>query len=173
VVNDVVPLYHGDKFGDDMNWFFDQTLFSSGLCDYKVHQFYQTRVYSYTGIERENDSTFVVKSDTLREVMTYRSVVNLQRTGEVIMPVEVRVGLSNGEEITMMWDGRDRYKDLIFEYEEDIKVQWVRLDPDFKNPLDVNVRNNSLTTTPDNKPLIRFARKMTFLIQMIFNFIMI
>ena len=39
VVNDVVKKNHGDKFGPDMNWFFDQTLYGTGICDYKVASF--------------------------------------------------------------------------------------------------------------------------------------
>ena len=30
VVNEVVKRIHGDKFGPDMNWFFDQTLYGTG-----------------------------------------------------------------------------------------------------------------------------------------------
>jgi hypothetical protein len=36
VVNEVVRRNHGDKYGQDMNWFFDQTIYGTGICDYKV-----------------------------------------------------------------------------------------------------------------------------------------
>ena len=36
VVSEVVRKEQGDKFGDDMNWYFDQVLYGSGICDYKV-----------------------------------------------------------------------------------------------------------------------------------------
>ncbi|MFO7575001.1 MAG: M1 family metallopeptidase [Bacteroidales bacterium] len=173
VVNDVVTDIHGDRFGENMDWFFENTLYSSGVCDYKVHNFYRRTVYPYEGVEREGDTTFLFTSDNQTEVRTYRSVVELQRLGEVILPVEVRIGMSDGEEITMMWDGRERYKDLVFEFTEERSVKWVRLDPDFKNPMDINIRNNSLTRDPDRKPLLRFARKLTFLIQLFFNLIML
>lgn len=31
VVNEVVTRTHGNKFGADMNWFFDQTIYGTGI----------------------------------------------------------------------------------------------------------------------------------------------
>ncbi len=173
VVNDVVKERHGDKYGENMDWFFRNTLYSTGICDYKVHNFYRRSVYPYSGIEREGDTTVLFRSEGSDNIITFRSVVELQRLGEVILPVEVRIGMSDGEVITMMWDGRDRYKNFVFEFTEDKSVAWVKLDPDFRNPLDVNIRNNSLTRDPDRKPLLRFARKLTLMVQMFFHLIML
>jgi hypothetical protein len=36
VANEVVKRDHGDVFGPDLNWFFDQTLYGTGICDYRV-----------------------------------------------------------------------------------------------------------------------------------------
>ncbi len=173
VVNDVVREVHGEKYGENMDWFFENTLYNAGICDYKVFNFYRRTVYPYSGVERDGDSTYLASGEERGEVRTYRSVVELQRLGEVILPVEVRIGMSDGEEITMIWDGKERYKNLVFEYSEDRTIKWVRIDPDFKNPLDINVRNNSLTRETDRKPLLRMARKLTFIIQMFFNLIML
>ena len=61
VVNEVVRKNYGDKFGPDMNWFFDQTLFGTGICDYKVSEIVNKRI-------DESDN----KTDTLKTgVRTY------------------------------------------------------------------------------------------------------
>ncbi len=44
VVNDVVRKDHGDRFGPDMNWFFDQTIYGTGICDYKVSDISNQRI---------------------------------------------------------------------------------------------------------------------------------
>ena len=46
VVNEVVKKNCGDKFGPDMNWFFDETLFGTGICDYKVSDITNKRIES-------------------------------------------------------------------------------------------------------------------------------
>ncbi len=171
VVNDVVKRRHGDTYGKNLDWFFDQTLHGTGICDYKVLGFSQRLDYVYSGVERIGDSTFVVLGDSLRKVISYRSRVSLQRLGEVIMPVEIRVGLDNGEELTLFWDGKDRYKDLIIDYENDVNVIWAKIDPDYKNLLDVNIANNSLTNKPDRKPVRRIGLHLRTVIQLFFSFI--
>lgn len=173
VVNDVVTGKHGDRFGTDMNWFFENTLYSTGICDYKVYYFGTRKVWPYQGIERSGDSLYLSSPDTSDLPAVYRAVVQLQRLGEVVMPVEVRIGMADGEVLTMFWDGKERYKDFIFETEEDRGIGWVHIDPDFRNPMDVNIRNNSVTMKSDQKPMLRFARKLLFAVQMIMNFIMI
>ena len=171
VVNYVVKQRHGDTYGKDLDWFFEQTLYGTGICDYKVLNFSHKLDYVYAGVERAGDSTIIVKGDSLRKVLSYRSRVHLQRLGEVTLPVEVRVGLDNGEELTLFWDGKDRYKDLIIDNENDVKVIWAKIDPDYKNPLDVNLANNSLTLNPDRKPVRRFTLNLRTIIQLFFSFI--
>jgi len=171
VVNLVVTKHHGDKFGENLDWFFNQTLYGTGICDYRVLRFSQQHDYAYSGVQRLGDSTFVARGDSTLEVLSHRSTVSLQRLGEVMLPVEVRIGLDNGEEITMNWDGKDRYKDLIIDYEEDVNIIWVKLDPDNKNPMDVNIANNSLTTKPDKKPVRLFTLSLRNIIQLFFSFI--
>lgn len=144
VVNEVVARHHGDKFGSDMNWFFDQTLYGSGICDYKVAEISNRKF--------EN-------SDSL-----YSSTVGLQRIGEVMLPVEILVHFSDGDEVTETWDGKSRYKELT--YTGYRKVDKVMIDPDFKIRMDVNFINNSMTLKPDRIPVRRFANKLLVMIQL-------
>ena len=158
VVNEVVTRLHGDKFGNDMNWFFDQTLYGTGLCDYKVEGFYNGR-----SSEADNDLT------AEGGALLYNAVVRLERPGEIVLPVEVLVHFENGNEVMEYWDGKERHKD--YTYTNVPKVEWVKVDPDYKIPMDINQINNSMTSDPDRKPVSRFTNKMISFLLFFFNFI--
>jgi hypothetical protein len=144
VVNEVVARDHGNKFGNNMNWFFDQTLYGTGVCDYKVAEI-SNRKYE--------------DSDSL-----YSSTVGLQRTGEVMLPLEISVRFSDGDEITEAWDGKGRYMELT--YTGYRKVERVIIDPEYRIRMDVNFVNNSMTVKPDTVPLRSFTNKLLVLIQL-------
>ncbi len=144
VVNEVVTKNHGNKFGPDMNWFFDQTLYGTGICDYKVGEVSNRKFED---------------SDSL-----YSSVVELQRIGEMMLPVEILVRFSDGEEEMEFWDGKSRYKE--FSYAGYRKVDWVKIDPDYKIRMDVNFINNSMTDEPNRLPVRRFTGKLIALLQL-------
>jgi hypothetical protein len=159
-VNETVKRIHGDKFGNDMNWFFEQTLFGTGICDYKVAGF------SNRKIAADGDSLNV--SDTIT-ADTYLCKVELERIGEVMLPVEVLIHFSNGEEVTELWDGKSRFKD--YEYTRSGEVEWVKIDPGYKIRMDVNFINNSMTHKPDQVPVRRFTNKFISFIQFFMSFI--
>src|SRR5665811_2382146 len=75
IVNEVVTKVYGNKFGPDMNWFFDQTLYGTGVCDYKV-----ANIYNYK-LEVSKDK--IPGSDSLTKRLKendslYKSVVELE-----------------------------------------------------------------------------------------------
>lgn len=164
VVNDVVKKVDGDKFGPDMNWFFAQTLYGTGICDYKVSKFSNTKIVKPTGRGEKRDS--IAKTDTAETL--YLSVVQIERAGEIMLPVETLVHFSNGDEVKELWDGISRYKD--YTYNGTNKVTWVKIDPEYKITMDVNYLNNSKTDKPDQIPVKRMTNKlitfMEFLISM-------
>jgi hypothetical protein len=126
VVNDVVTRIHGEKFGHDMNWFFNQTIYGTGICDYKVLRFSNKKL--------QQSNTNVPKSDSADLALSaadsvYKSTAELGRIGEVTLPVEVLIHFSNGEEVLESWDGKSRFKD--FTYIGNRKIQWVKIDPEF------------------------------------------
>jgi hypothetical protein len=154
VVSYVVRKNHGDKFGPDMNWFFDQTLYGTGICDYKVASFnnirQDTAKTALAGIKPASDSL-------------YRCAIGLQRLGEVMLPVEVLVHFTGGRDTLLNWDGKDRYKRL--ELMSKSGIQWVKIDPEYKIRMDVNFINNSLTYEPDRVPVKRMANKFISFLQ--------
>jgi hypothetical protein len=166
VVNEVVTRIHGDKFGPDMNWFFEQTLYGTGICDYKVSNFTNTRIQKMVGRNTIKDSIEIRKGgvDSL-----YKSEVQLERIGEVMLPEEVLIHFNNGDDVRETWDGKSRYKD--FTYTGTRKIVWVKIDPDYKITMDVNYINNSLTVDPDPVPLRRMTNKLITYLQFLVSII--
>jgi hypothetical protein len=82
IVNDIVTRDHGDIFGKDMNWFFEQTLYGSGICDYMVAGFRNRKI--------EN-------SDSL-----YNSSVTFKELGRDPACRSAR-SFSNGDEVIETW----------------------------------------------------------------------
>lgn len=149
VVSDVVKQDHGDKFGPDMSWFFDQTLYGTGLCDYKVAGF--------SNVKQDTSQKYNQTTDSL-----YNCVVELQRLGEVKLPVEVLVHFVDGREVMESWDGKERFKSVTLF--SNSKINWVKIDPEYKILMDVNFVNNSYTGEPDRVPVRRIINKfMSFL----------
>jgi len=165
VVNDVVKEEQGDRFGENMNWFFDQVLYGSGICDYRVSGVTGNRIRSYSGLV-DGDSVAYTRSDRGSDTL-YLSRVSLERLGDVMLPVEVLVGFDNGEEVLEKWDGKSRYKD--FEYTGAGRAVWAKLDPYDKIDMDVNRLNNSWTQEPERAVIRRMLNKFLLLVQMMIS----
>ena len=139
VVNDVVKSEHGDRFGENMNWYFDQVLYGNEICDYRLPVLQTIRSGSYAGIV-DGDTVTFTRSDQSSDSV-YISRVSIERLGGVTLPVEVLIHFDNGDEVLEQWDGKARYKD--FEYTGTSKVVWVKIDPYDKIDIDVDRINNS------------------------------
>jgi len=168
VANEVVSKNYVDKLGPDLNWFFSQTLYGTGICDYKVLGFRNKKIYTQKDKMPGNDS--LTKTDNSSDSL-YNSIVELERIGEVMLPVEVLVHFKNGDEVMEFWDGKSRTKD--FTYIGSRTIQWVKIDPDYKIPMDVNYINNSKTEDPDRVPVRRMTNKMISFMQFFLNLILI
>jgi hypothetical protein len=168
LVNRVVVEERGNEFGENMDWFFEQTLYGTGICDYKVDGISNMRQRSFKGIMK-SDTGMVLREDSTDGDSLILSTVRLQRLGEVMLPIEVLVHFENGDEVLEKWDGKARYKN--FKYSGTNKVVWAKADPHNKITMDVNFVNNSYTTEPDRVPVKSFFRKISvfsqFFIQLI------
>jgi hypothetical protein len=155
VVNEVVISEHGNKFGNNMNWFFDQTLYGSAVCDYKVFGI-SNRKYRIAEGKTDSVDNFVAEWPETDSLFT--ATAQLERIGDMMLPVDVLIHFSNGDEILENWDGKARYKD--FTYTGYRKIEWVKIDPQFKIKMDVNYVNNSMTEEPQRAPLHRIVNKL-------------
>ena len=157
VFNKVVPKVCGDKFGPDLNWYFDQTTWGTGICDYKVSGIINTRNTGYEGAVLKGDSVEMKKNQYKNDTL-FTSKVQLERPGEITLPVEVLVHFENGDSRMEYWDGKSRFKDYL--YTGKWKVDRVKIDPGYKIKMDVNWINNSMTVKPDRKPVRRITGKV-------------
>jgi hypothetical protein len=159
VVNEVVRRELPDRFPGGMDWFFNQTLYGTGICDYAV-----TSVQITESEEENEDNAGTVIADstsTEEEAVIFESHILLTRNGEVCLPVEVLIRFSDGSEITENWDGMSRFKE--FTFTGHTEVDWVIIDPGYKITMDVDYVNNSYAVDPDRIPLRRiFGRLLSF-----------
>jgi len=162
IVNEVVSKNLGTKFGNNMDWFFDEVLYGSGVCDYKVERVRNKLTNNEEGFL--NDSLLTKIDDKLEnEKQNYNSEVVIHRVGDVKLPVEVLIHFNNGEEILEFWNGQERTK--TFQYKNGSRIEWVKLDPKNKIILDVNIANNSYTVIPKTTVVNKYVVKFLFWIE--------
>ncbi len=165
VVNDVVRQEHGDKFGENMNWYFDQVLYGNEICDYSLTGVTNRKTRGYSGIVDGDTVTFI--RDISADDSIYFSTVSISRLGGITLPVEVLIHFDNGDEVLEQWDGKARYKD--FNYTGTRKVDWAKIDPFEKIDLDVNRINNSSAREQKSTASRRMMNKFVFLMQMMIS----
>jgi len=168
VVNEVVKRDLGDKYGPDMNWFFDQVLYGSGICDYRVSRVLNRDQKGFDGAITEGDSVLFEKYDRKGDVPNV-ATVSLERIGEITLPLDILIHFDNGGEVREQWDGKARFKDFV--YTGSRKVEWVKIDPDNRIPMDVNRINNSYRLERSFPVLRRMMVKFISFIQLIISLI--
>lgn len=166
IVNEVVTEVHGSKFGANMDWFFDQTLYGTGICDYKVAGISNQKLKS--GADTISEAGSSDMSVGVNKQL-YKSRVELERAGEIMLPVDILIHFNNGDEVFQSWDGKSRFKD--FEYTGYRTIEWVKIDPEFKIRMDINFINNSMTENPDRTPVRRLTNKLISFMQFFISFI--
>jgi hypothetical protein len=142
--------------GEDWRWFFDETFFSSELCDYAV-EVETGRAPPPAGWFEEAGKGLVPKappSPAPAAAGAFDSTVTVVRKGGVRMPVEVRVDFADGRSVTESWDGRDRW--ARFRY-SGAALARVVVDPDAKIAIDVDRANNEWIA--HRGPALRAATK--------------
>lgn len=164
VVNTIVPAICGDRFGPDMNWFFDQVLYGTGICDFEVTSIAVNRVTPEGGRMDADTARAHAGEGKPGSPEMFESVVTVGRRGDVRLPVVVAIKFDDGREVREAWDGRERTAQ--FRYGG--KVVRAGVDPGRKIPLDVNLINNVRTAPAPVGPVWKYAVKVLFWVQNIF-----
>lgn len=163
IVNEVVTKNHGDRFGENMNWYFDQVLYGSDVCDYKVAAIRNRSTQEPWGIFTDKTDWGYPDEEADKDSTIYNAKVILHRLGEVKLPVDVKVDFDDGSSIIEQWDGQER--SFEFNYRGTRKVVSAKVDPENKIDIDLNFNNNSYTVEPQTTALEKYAAKFMLLIQ--------
>ena len=163
VVNEVVIEKHGDKFGENMDWFFEFVLYGTGACDYAVGIIQNLEsAKAMVGIWEDN-----LQSKKQEAVKKYHSTVVIERLEEIQLPIDILVHFSNGTEKNVYWDGKARTHRLTFD--TDVKIDYVEIDPMQKNYMDINMLNNSKRTEPNTRGIWAYVSSWAMRIQQVFQ----
>lgn len=177
--------------GQNLNWFFDQALFTNYVLDYSVDRVMTKKIkknkgYDFTlsvekALAKDSTETNTTEQDTAagdtvdesgadslkdtEEPDMYYSLVKVRRLGEFKFPATIKIVFENDEVIEKKWDGQDYW--VKYEYIKPTKLSYATVDPDEKIVLDVNFTNNSKTVKSQrlgvNKLSIRWMFWMQFL----------
>ena len=151
--NTVVSAEHGDTFGPDLNWFFDQVIYGTETCDYAVGALDVRKMKSPSGYLDTTDDC-IAQTDNAE---LFESKIILRRLGDMKLPVDVLISFDNGEQVLEYWDGLARSHDFIFEGKS--KVAQVEIDPEKKIWIDCNFNNNSRSVQRQTKGVRKYWLK--------------
>ena len=165
--------------GQDLNWFFDQAIYSGAVLDYSVSWISSKKVDSAKGYDftltvfdedRVDDSAAsdsVDNGDNSEDETIYYSEVKIRRIGTFVFPVEIEIEFDDGEIRQETWDGRDNW--TMFTYTGPAKVVSATVDPDRKVTLDVNYANNSRTLDFEGLGVAKWSTRVMFWAQFIMD----
>jgi len=160
VANAIVVKKQGDKFGENLNWFFDQVVHGTSICDYEVGYIQHRKIHAPTGIFEDKNQR-IMAADADQSLSGLEASVLVYRSGDMQLPVEVLVRFEDGTEVLENWDGIGR--STLFKYDK-----WIEsavIDPERKIYLDKNLLNNNRSRYPETTGLKKYAQKFLFYLQ--------
>jgi hypothetical protein len=154
--------------GRDWRWFFDETFFSSNLCDYAV-EVRNDRARQPAGWLEGPDGRLALKppgeeKEKSDDKTGFEPQVTVVRRGEVRLPVTVLVEFADGRKVTENWDGKDRWARYRY---TGAKVVRATVDPEHKIAIDVDPANNDWIdgTGPARRAATKWAARWMFWLQ--------
>ena len=162
IANEVVRKNHGDKFGENMDWFFDQVLYGTEICDYKVARIRNELVEKPIGVFDQVADCVRPEEEAEAEAIFASSVI-LLRDGDIKLPQEILVKFDDESNVLEKWDGISKTKE--FNYTGTRKIVSVEIDPDRKIWMDKNFLNNSRSVKPQKTGVRKYVIQFMFWIQ--------
>ena len=179
IVNEIVHEDHGDKLGENMQWYFDQVLYDTKVCDYAIGRISnnkatspkgifdtgQKKIYDDGEISEEEEEEDEGEDNENEDI--YISKVILNRLGELVVPQKVKITFDNGDEVIEEWDGKARSAE--FKYSRKEKIIRAEIDPDHFILMDINMTNNTKNTKKNNRVVWKYFSKAMMSFQSLFH----
>jgi len=151
VINEVVIARLHERWPEGMDWYFDQVINGTELCDYRVLSVTSRIVDPVYGYRDDLEDCIVPTKPGYQGQPSYRSKVIFQRLGGLKIPIQMRCTFKDGSTEEMTWNGQSGSKAVTFTRPSQlIKVE---IDPEFKNRMDLDIINNSWTADVQHKGL--------------------
>jgi hypothetical protein len=164
VFNEVVKKNHPEEFGEGMDFFFQQALYGTEICDYRIRGIYTSAANTKAGKFENLDNCEKPTSKTDANGKTiYNSSVVVERLGDMILPIDVKVVFDDGSEVLEKWDGKNTIKR--FSYEGTKQIECAEVDPQNKIFMDKNFLNNSFTHKPNPAGIREYVNEFFFWMQ--------
>ncbi len=126
--------------GADWRWFFDETFFSNGLCDYAAAVKQGESPLPRGFVDDAGRFVSVEATPAPDRIPTWDAEVTIERRGDVRMPVEIRLEFADGRRLEERWDGREAWKR--YSFRAGAKLLRAVVDPEHKLAFDVDYSNN-------------------------------
>ncbi len=155
-----------DIAGQNLDWFFDQVLYTNAALDYGVSEVTTYPLPLAQGFDFTLSISDFVKGKPLKppkvepQDSLYVSEVKIRRYEDFIFPVEIEMVFANGDTERTTWDGRDYWTS--FTFVKPAPLVYATVDPDSKIPMDINLTNNSKTVKPAYKGLTKLTIRGLF-----------
>jgi hypothetical protein len=158
--------------GQDLTWYWDQVFKGTGVLDYAVGSASSERVLATRGVVdgpkgRETMSAEAAATNNAQGESTapYRTIVIVERRGEVTFPVDVAFKFEGQPAERQQWDGKAPSRTFTFTRPQ--RLEWVDVDPDRKITLDANWLNNGRRLQGDARAAVRWTTRWLTLVQTI------
>jgi len=158
-----------DSTGQDWQWFFDRTFYSSGIVDYAVEQAESAPARAPRGLFEKDGKLSAGPPPSLSKPRGYDTVVTVVRRGDVPLPVEVLLRFEGGRTHRARWDGEARWKR--YRVASGPRLIEAMVDPDEKLLLDVDRTNNGRRTEDDERAASRWTVRAVFWVQNMIDFL--
>jgi len=136
--------------GHDLRWYFSQAVYGTNILDYRILDARSDPLSSSDG----------GKKDSTGGRQLFRTFVAVQRKGDFVFPVDLKVTFSDGSIAMEHWDGQDRW--IRYQYDRPAELVSAEIDPEHKVLLDVNLYNNSYMVPEDRQAIQKISNIWTF-----------
>ena len=152
---------HPNLLSPDIARFMNDVLDETYICDYAVSNIINGTSLKPTGLidVHNGDSEYHAYGETGQS----KSLLQVERLGTLIAPVEIVLLWEDGTRTIENWDGEA--SSYTFTFEKDQKLIAAEIDPERKLLLDIDFNNNSLTLQPAKGGILKYATRSMYWVQ--------